>query len=602
MKMRKLLLGMAACSTALLTQGALVGEWTFDEGAGTTVANTAATGNTYDGTVVGTPAFVPGHDGTGFALNFDGTNGNYVTLPSGFLASVSNEISIAFWAYGNSNQPQPQIAFQGQVGTSDRELQSHLPWSNGAVYWDAADRMNFGASATLYKENWTWWVMTKNIDDNGSMKVYANGQLVGSATGKNNAINGSGISRFAIGGDNNGGSTYHGIIDDFQIYDHELTLSEIAIGYDPNIIAPVIDQSAGVGESPFEVVFVGTNSVAGNGVSQYLWNFGGSTNMTIDATGGVVTNSFVSEGVHTITLWVVDGIGATNSATTSVRVDSPFWSTNLVGTMQYTRENLVSSNYPTASATDLLQTAFLTNTLFSQNADLTNNWSILVDGSVGTSDKDAAGAAISPSGFTRMYAGDWFEVEFDLTGAPLGYDLNQVRSIFGWNIAAGGRSNQGYDLIVTYVDGSSETLMGWQYWNPNVPTTYWTGVTLDNSGGTGFISGVKKVKFQITQNAVPGGWVLLRELDVFGTPTQITEAPVITYGGTASSNGVVNGLILSWGSVGGATYSVQSADNLIAPSWVSLPDYTSVLATPPMNTYTAAVNSAAAEFFRVIIE
>ncbi len=207
----------------------LIGEWTFDEGSGTGAANTASTGSAYDGTVNGSTAWVPGLNGIGTALDFNGTSGNYVSISDGdFLNSVSNEISIAFWAYGNTNQPVNNIAFQGQVGTSGRHLQSHLPWGDQTIYWDAAERYSFSASglSSLWKGAWTHWVMTKNAVD-GTMKVYANGELQGSATAKTAAIDGAGLSRFAIGGDNSGTNPYYGVIDEFQIYNYELSLDEV---------------------------------------------------------------------------------------------------------------------------------------------------------------------------------------------------------------------------------------------------------------------------------------------------------------------------------------------------------------------------------------
>ncbi|MDF7798626.1 PKD domain-containing protein [Pontiellaceae bacterium B1224] len=325
-RLQQIIVG-AALGTAMFSQAALVGEWLFDEGGGITMANSADTGSDYDGTILtgagGDPEFVPGHDGTGYAIDFGGLSGARVAIQNGaFLNTVSNEISIAFWAYGNVDQPQQQIAFQGQVGTAGRELQSHLPWSSGAVYWDAgnAGRQSFGASEELYKGDWTFWVMTKNAIES-TQKVYANGILLNTKSDSVNAINGLGITRFAIGNANDGLSPYYGTIDDFQIYDHELTGDEIATMYDPNLIAPVITKTSSVGESPLEVIFDGSDSFAGQGIAEYLWDFGEDpSNVVFGASGQVVTNTFLDVGTYTITLYVVDTIGGTNTATTSAQV------------------------------------------------------------------------------------------------------------------------------------------------------------------------------------------------------------------------------------------------------------------------------------------
>ncbi|MDF7806370.1 PKD domain-containing protein [Pontiellaceae bacterium B12219] len=593
--MKKIFLSILLCGAVSVSHGALVGEWTFDEGAGTTVANSALTGSQYDGTIEGSTAWVPGHDG-GYALDFSAvTNtGNYVLINSpDFLDTVSNQISIAFWSYSTTTSGQQTAAFQGSVGgaANNREIQSHLPYGT-TVYWDCGyNRLSSGGvDSSLYLEsgNWVYWVFTKN-SDTGDQKVYANGQVVMSTTNGTEPIDGVGVSTFTIGSKVDGTLSWPGYFDDFQVYDHELTLSEIAIGYDPNIIAPVIVKNGSVGQSPFEVIFDASESVAGNGVAEYLWDFGEDTNMTVDATGVVVTNSFVTEGSHTITLYVVDNIGATNSVATSITVDNPFWSTNLPP-MVYVRENWATTNYPSASSNDLAETTalnYITGGVLSNQT----NYLELFDGLVGTADD------VTPTGFVRMYVDDSITVEFDTSSAPYGFDLTQVRTIMGWGTAAGGRSNQGYDLIVTYVDDTTETIAGWKSWNPNVPTTYWTGVMLEAEESGSFVSGVKAVTIKITQPAVPGGWVLAREFDIFGTPTVIVEGPTIT--GALVSGGTE--MALSWGSVAGASYTVQRSENLVTGPWVDTA-YKAVPAMPPSNVYTAAVDSASAEFFQVIIE
>jgi PKD repeat protein len=279
---------------------------------------------------LGNTAWVTGYDGTGYALDFSAvTNaGNSVSIGGGFLDTVSNEISIAFWTYSTATTAVQTAAFQGSVGgtANNREIQSHLPWDNGQVFWDCGyNRVNGGVSEDLYVNTgeWVYWVFTKNAVT-GKQIVYANGQPVLNGTGSE-PVDGLGVSVFYIGSKVDGSLSWPGYIDEFQVYDHVLTLEEIAIGYDPYIIAPQLEKSGSLGLSPFDVVFTGTNSVAGQGVAEYRWNFGENTNdMTaVDAVGGVVTNTFDSEGTYTITMWVVDNVGATNSLTTSVQVLAP---------------------------------------------------------------------------------------------------------------------------------------------------------------------------------------------------------------------------------------------------------------------------------------
>ncbi|WP_372795555.1 PKD domain-containing protein [Pontiella sp.] len=314
--------GLALFGLAMVSHGALVAEWTFDEGSGTSVSNSVD--GSYGGTLQGTTSWVTGHDGTGYALDFAGVDGNFVAIPAtNMLASVSNQISITFWAYGNTNMPQNTVGFQGQVGTGGRELQCHMPWADlSRIYWDAAGRYYFGHGAADYLQgDWVYWVFTKNADE-GTMKVYANGLLRGESPATyTTPINGAGITRFAIGANNSGASAYAGAFDEFKIYDHELSYQEIAIGYNPNVVVAQIDQDVSIGQAPLEVVFDGSASFAGQGIADYLWDFGEDpSNMVISASGPIVTNTFTAEGDVTVTLYVVDTQNVTNSATTLIKV------------------------------------------------------------------------------------------------------------------------------------------------------------------------------------------------------------------------------------------------------------------------------------------
>ncbi len=326
--MKRVLLSAILGGAAMVSQAELVGEWTFDEGSGITVSNTAGNG-VFNGIIDGVPAWVTGHDGTGYALDFSagaaGTNGMVTISDPSFLDSVSNQISIAMWTYSKTDSALQTCGFQGSTtgDSGNREIQSHLPWENGNVYWDAGyNRLNGAVDSSLYTETgeWVYWVFTKN-SDTGDQVVYANGERILYNTAGAEPIDGAGILAFSIGAKVDGALPWPGYIDDFKVYDHELTYNEIAIGYDPFIIAPVIEQSGTLGEAPFQVIFTGTNTVSGQGVAEYLWDFGeDASNMVIGASGGVVTNTFADPGTYTVTLYVVDNVGATNSATTSLEV------------------------------------------------------------------------------------------------------------------------------------------------------------------------------------------------------------------------------------------------------------------------------------------
>lgn len=157
----------------------------------------------------------------------------YIDIPmNNELATIDSFVTVSFWAYGTSAlQPMDGTAFEAIDSLGNRLLNSHLPWSDGNVYWDAGylgtsyDRINKPASVAEYEGNWNYWVFTKNIAT-GSMKIYLNGSLWHSGTAKTKPM--SGIKHFRIGKGNWGGSqTYEGKIDEFAVFNTELSLATI---------------------------------------------------------------------------------------------------------------------------------------------------------------------------------------------------------------------------------------------------------------------------------------------------------------------------------------------------------------------------------------
>ncbi|MDF7805978.1 carbohydrate-binding protein [Pontiellaceae bacterium B12219] len=199
----------------------LVGCWSFDDGTGSVATDSSGFGN--DGTVENA-TWVSGADGT--ALNFNGTSSR-VTLPVAAFDSISSEISIAMWVFGDASQPLEDSVFYAVDGGA-RVLNVHLPFSNTNVYWDAGfdsgyDRINKTASESTFKGKWNHWTFTKNAID-GTMKIYLNGMLWHSGTGKTRSM--TGITDAVIGAQITSAS-YKGMIDDVRLYNVALSDDEI---------------------------------------------------------------------------------------------------------------------------------------------------------------------------------------------------------------------------------------------------------------------------------------------------------------------------------------------------------------------------------------
>jgi len=173
---------------------------------------------------------------------------------------------------------------------------------------------------------------------------------------------------------------------------------------------------------------------------------------------------------------------------------------------------------PTVSNTDLGQSAAI-----SLSAGGLSNGAVLTslnDGLTGTpTATDGTNAALD--------APDTVVFTFDTTVNTLGYDITEIFTTAGWNTGGGGRANQGYQVDLTYVDGTTATLIAGAHHQPNVPTQFWTTVQFTDSSnsvltsvdGSVAATGVASISFDITNNAVPGGIVIFREFDIFGTAT-----------------------------------------------------------------------------------
>jgi hypothetical protein len=159
-------------------------------------------------------------------LNFE--NWDHVELPVSPFSAINNEVTISCWIYGSPTQPQNDHLFEGLNSAGNRVVNVHLPWSDSRVYWDAGwanggyDRIDELALPENFKNRWNHWAFTKNAVT-GSMKMYLNGQLWFQGTAKNKPMNG--ITKFTVGSRGTLGNDgyYAGMIDDFCVWNVELS-------------------------------------------------------------------------------------------------------------------------------------------------------------------------------------------------------------------------------------------------------------------------------------------------------------------------------------------------------------------------------------------
>ena len=218
----------------------LMGWWNFNDANAPGTARDIGGGN-HDATISGGPAYTADARGrTGQpgdrALSFAGTG--YVQVPdaaTGMFDSVTahDAITISLWIFGDASEPQPTSVFYGSSasdGSGIRSLNVHLPWSDSVIYWDTAGccdpslhRVMIGEpDSTKWKGRWNHYAFVK---DGGAKEIWQNGSRI--LQGINTAAL-TPVRSFFIGAFGFGNSlVYHGLIDDFAVWDHALTPAQI---------------------------------------------------------------------------------------------------------------------------------------------------------------------------------------------------------------------------------------------------------------------------------------------------------------------------------------------------------------------------------------
>lgn len=154
----------------------------------------------------------------------------YIDLPAAPLASISDAMTVSFWSYGIADfLPAPTSIISGIDDQNQRNLNIHLPWSNSNIYFDCGydggsyDRIDKTASTFEYEGQWNHWAFTKNAVTE-DMKIYLNGELWHSGTGKTKPIS---ISDLILGNIHNSDRHYFGKIDELRIWKSALEQNTI---------------------------------------------------------------------------------------------------------------------------------------------------------------------------------------------------------------------------------------------------------------------------------------------------------------------------------------------------------------------------------------
>ncbi|MCK4958640.1 MAG: LamG domain-containing protein, partial [Planctomycetes bacterium] len=204
----------------------------FEEVFGTSVADSA---NGYTAMINGTPDL--GAAGKiGNCIDFDGDGYLSLLSPAEAFGSVSDEITITMWVYGDDIQPgsDGELAystlFRADVAGILSFLYAQGPNRNGAPLFGTKN-MSGGhfftawadASPDDWKNRWNHYAFVRNTNDS-SLGIYCNGMLVAEkVSGEIGLIPGESMTLFWIGYF----PKYHGKIDEFRVYDRALSQGEV---------------------------------------------------------------------------------------------------------------------------------------------------------------------------------------------------------------------------------------------------------------------------------------------------------------------------------------------------------------------------------------
>ncbi|MDO9000386.1 MAG: LamG-like jellyroll fold domain-containing protein [Bacteroidota bacterium] len=164
-----------------------------------------------------------------YALNL--SSFGHVPLNTSLFSTINNEITVSFWVFGDASQlPTNTALLEGYSAIPNaRNLNLHMPWGDNNIYFDCGnssnsyDRINKVATAAEQGGQWNHWAFTKNATT-GNMKIYLNGLLWSSGTGKTKPIS---IVNLILGKSQSFTNNYKGKINELSIWDKELSLADI---------------------------------------------------------------------------------------------------------------------------------------------------------------------------------------------------------------------------------------------------------------------------------------------------------------------------------------------------------------------------------------
>ena len=318
----QLMLAVAFTSTSARAQ-TLAGYWAFNEGSGTTAADSSGSGNT--ATLVNGVSWVSGK--VGDAVSANGTN-QYVTVPSVNL-SGTNAVTLTAWVNRTYSTTSGHTLFEATTNfNSSTTGFGVFPDDTSCAGIQADVHGNVGYVANCYAQpsSGTWhhlaFVFDKSQAGAAEVKFYIDGVLqtatrsLLTSTNTNNFGNNP-IYMFARGGTQEYAA---GTVDDLRLYSGALTATQIQQIYTATLssLAVTPTNPTILSGSPQQFTAMGTYS---DGSAQNLTNF---VSWTSTSPGVATINSTgLATGVSAGSTTIQAASGATTGSTTLTVTSGP---------------------------------------------------------------------------------------------------------------------------------------------------------------------------------------------------------------------------------------------------------------------------------------
>ena len=200
----------------------LVGLWEFDEGTGTTAADSS--GNSHQGTLEGSPQWVAGY--VRGALQFNGSP-DRVVVPYSAQLNPDGAFTVSVWA----NVAPGSSGFRSPITSRDDSPQrGYILYAGNNGNWQfwigTGSAWVQAAGAPVQAGE---WAHVTGVYENGEVRLYVNGTQAGRGSGTN-SLNTQQYKAIGAGATNSPQGNYFfvGMIDDVRVYSRVLSDAEVA--------------------------------------------------------------------------------------------------------------------------------------------------------------------------------------------------------------------------------------------------------------------------------------------------------------------------------------------------------------------------------------